>query len=129
MYPLEVFYDGACPLCAKEMAWLAQQDRQQRLRLRDIQAVDFDASAEGLESSALDAQLHVRDAKGQVWQGVPAFVLIYRAVGRTSLARVLALPGLAPLWQWGYRHFARHRYRLSAWLGLTDSCGQQCRRD
>jgi predicted DCC family thiol-disulfide oxidoreductase YuxK len=36
VYPLTVFYDGACPICAREMALMKRLDRTQRLTLLDF---------------------------------------------------------------------------------------------
>ena len=40
-YAVEVFYDGACPLCRREIAFLRKLDRGQRLRLTDISGNEF----------------------------------------------------------------------------------------
>jgi len=34
--PLTVFYDGACPLCRREIAFYQRLDRAQRLVWRDV---------------------------------------------------------------------------------------------
>ena len=40
-----VFYDGACPVCTKEMAMLRKHDHAGRLQPIDIAAADYDESA------------------------------------------------------------------------------------
>lgn len=35
-FDIEVFYDGACPLCMREIRMLQGRDRRQRIRFVDI---------------------------------------------------------------------------------------------
>jgi len=46
-FPLTLYVDLACPLCAREVRWLARHARPERLVMRDISAPDFDAEASG----------------------------------------------------------------------------------
>ena len=48
---VQVFYDGDCPLCAKEIALLRRLDRRQRVWFTDIAGPEFDAAADGSGSS------------------------------------------------------------------------------
>jgi predicted DCC family thiol-disulfide oxidoreductase YuxK len=43
-FEIEVFYDGACPLCLREINLLRRRDRKHAIRFTDIAAVGFDAS-------------------------------------------------------------------------------------
>ena len=43
-FDIEVFYDGACPLCTREMKMLARHDRRGRIRFTDITASDFEVA-------------------------------------------------------------------------------------
>ncbi len=40
-YPLTVFYDASCPMCASEMHALRDLDREGRLELVDCSAAQF----------------------------------------------------------------------------------------
>jgi predicted DCC family thiol-disulfide oxidoreductase YuxK len=46
----EVFYDGDCPLCVREIAALRALDRHGRVRFTDIADPRFDPAREGLPS-------------------------------------------------------------------------------
>jgi len=112
-YPLTLYYDAACPVCALEMDHLRERDRHGRLVLVDIAAPGFDAAAHGATLQAMDAQLHARRADGSWAIGVEALRLAYAAVGLGWLWRPTAWPLLEPLAAWSYRGFARHRRAIS----------------
>lgn len=42
-----LFYDGNCPICQKEVAWLRWKNQQGKLGFQDINATDFDPAHYG----------------------------------------------------------------------------------
>lgn len=115
-YPLTIYYDAACPLCAREMHALAEHDRDGRLQLLDCSPKGFEdphATAAQVSQSAMMALIHARDAEGRWFRGVEVFVLAYRAVGIEAVAQMWAHPRLRPLWNRLYPWVARHRMGLS----------------
>ncbi len=105
------FYDGGCPLCSKEIAHYRRIDRAGLIRWVDI-TQDAEALADvGLDKSTAMRRLHVQETDGQLLQGVPAFVAIWRRLpGYRLLARVVsALRLTAPL-DAAYRRFADWRF-------------------
>ncbi len=114
IYPLTLYFDGACPVCALEMEHLRARDAEGRLAFVDISAPGFDAASLGTTHAALDAALNGRLADGRVLQGVPVLRLAYEAVGLGALWRPTAWGPLRPLADAGYRVFARHRRAISA---------------
>lgn len=115
-FPLEIFYDGSCRVCATEMESYRRRNPQQRLRFVDISADDFRPQQYGKEMADFMARLHVRDARGQFATGVDAFLLIWQAYPSGSCYRLLAgligLPGIHLLARGGYALFARYRHLL-----------------
>src|SRR6185369_1471721 len=59
-FDIEVFYDGACPLCMREIRLLRGRDHRQRIRFVDIAAAGFDASSLGVTWEALMDRIHGR---------------------------------------------------------------------
>ena len=115
-WPLQVFFDGACPLCRREMAFWRSRDHRHRLQWVDIAAPGFSAVDYGLDNTQLQRFMHARSADGQVFTGVRAFVHIWEAIPgpmTTPLRWLFKIPGVVPIAGIFYRLFARNRYRLT----------------
>lgn len=112
-FDVEVFYDGACPLCRREIAMLSRWDRKRRIRFTDIAAPGFDAPVLGRSQEELMAEIHGRLPDGTWIKGVEVFRRLYRAVGFGPLVWLTRLPGLSQLLDAGYALFARHRLKLT----------------
>lgn len=113
-HAIEVFFDGACPLCAREIAVLRALDRRSRIRFTDIAAPGFDAGPVGVSPSALMAEIHARLPDGTLLTGVEVFRRLYASVGLAPLVAASRLPGVREALELGYAHFARNRLR---WTG------------
>ena len=109
----EVFYDGHCPLCSREIAALRRLDRHQRIAFTDIAAPGFDARAIGVDHSELMSRVHGRTRDGQIVEGVEVFRRLYAAVGFEWLVGLTRLPGIRGALDAAYRVFARNRLRLT----------------
>lgn len=112
-FAFEVFYDGDCPLCMREIRMLRRLDRNARIRFTDIAASDFDAGAVGISWTALMERIHGRMPNGTLVEGVEVFRQLYSAVGFGPLVALTRLPGIAQALQLGYRVFAKNRLRLT----------------
>ena len=112
-HSVEVFYDGACPLCTREMRWLRRLDRDGRVLFTDISDPAFDPATVGRPFEALMARLHGRLADGRVIEGVEVFRQLYAAVGFRRLVAFTRAPVVSQLMDAGYALFARNRLRLT----------------
>ena len=117
-YPLTVFYDGSCALCATEMTALQKLDRDGRLELVDCSAPDFDDAGLGVSRAAMMSRIHARDADGRWLSGIDVFEATYGAAGLDFASRVWGNPLLRPLWELLYPRIADNRQLLSR-LGFT----------
>lgn len=114
MLVFTVYIDGDCPLCAREADLWRRLDRGRgRLALVDIAAPEFDPTPLGKTTADLMAEIHGRDAAGQIVTGMAVFRQAYAAVGWGWLLAPTGWPILRPMFDWGYRWFARHRLRLT----------------
>ena len=119
LYPLTVFYDGACPICAREMALMKRLDRTQRLTLLDFSLAGLNAAPAGLAVTDLSTVIHAQWADGTVITGVEVFRAIWDAIGLGFLSRLSRLPLVAPLMVTAYGWFARNRLWLT---GRSNAC-------
>ena len=101
VYPLTVFYDGACPICAREMALMKRLDRTQRLTLLDFSLAGFDAAPIGLAVADLSAVIHAQWADGTV-------------ITADSMSVRMAPPPGPRLWRWPTTRLQLRFRRLDA---------------
>ena len=106
----EIYYDGLCHLCSREIDHYRRSQGADQLRFIDITAPDFDAKALGLDPYLVHKFMHVRRADGQVVTGVEAFTSIWEVLPNYRWsARVAKLSVLQPFLRLGYRGFAELR--------------------
>jgi predicted DCC family thiol-disulfide oxidoreductase YuxK len=111
-FDIEVFYDGACPLCMREIRMLRGLDRRRRIGFVDIAADGFDAASVGLTWETLMDRIHGRLPDGTLVEGVEVFRRLYAAVGFGPLVALTRLPGVRQLLDVAYHAFAKNRLRL-----------------
>jgi predicted DCC family thiol-disulfide oxidoreductase YuxK len=109
----EVFYDGDCPLCVREIDMLRRLDRKDRIVFSDISLPGFDARVTGLSHEELMASIRGRMPDGSIVEGVEVFRQLYGSVGLKPLIPLSRLPGIRHGLDAGYKLFARNRLRLT----------------
>lgn len=120
-HTIEVFFDGGCPLCVREIGLLRRWDRHHRIQFTDIDAPDFSAESLGTTYEDLMSRIQGRLADGTWIEGVEVFRQLYTAVGFGPLVWFTRWPVISQLLTLGYRVFAKNRLRL------TGRClGQSC---
>jgi predicted DCC family thiol-disulfide oxidoreductase YuxK len=110
-----VWYDGACPLCVREIAIMRRLDRTQRIAFVDVAP---EGAACPIDRALLLARFHAREAGGPVLDGAAAFAAMWRAIPALRWLGLLArnrlvLAGLERL----YALFLKVRPRLQRWAG------------
>lgn len=118
---VEVFYDGDCPLCVREIRMLMRKDRAARIEFTNIAAPTFDATAYGTTQADLMARIQGRLPDGTWIEGVEVFRRLYGAVGFRRLVALTRLPGISHLLTLAYRVFAKNRLRLTGRC-VDDTC-------
>lgn len=110
---VEVWYDGGCPLCRREIALMRRLDRRGRIRFTDITSAN---SGCPVDRAALLERFHAREA-GVLLSGAAAFAAMWRAVPLLwPLGQAARLPPIGRLLEWAYVRFLRVRPRLQALL-------------
>jgi len=117
-FSIKVLYDGECPLCAREIAFLRRRDRRAMIAFEDIAAPGFDAGRYGLDQPAVMSRIHGVLPDGAVIEGVEVFRRLYAAVGLGWLVAPTRWPLLRGLFDRAYRVFARNRLR---WTGRSEA--------
>jgi predicted DCC family thiol-disulfide oxidoreductase YuxK len=122
-YEIEVFFDGDCPLCVREIDMLQRKDAElNRIRFTDISSSSFEASDVGKAQHELMAQIHGRLENGEWVTGVEVFRRLYAAVGYRRLAALSRAPGISQLLHGGYALFAANRLRLTGRRCDAEGC-------
>ncbi len=119
---VEVFYDGDCPLCMREIRMLTRKDRAGRIQFTNIAAPTFDAEQLGTTYAALMARIQGRLADGTWIDGVEVFRQLYAAIGWTKLVAVTRWPVIRTVLSAGYRLFASNRMRLTGRCAPDAAC-------
>ena len=92
---IRVFYDGACPLCRREIAFLRARDQAGRMSFEDISDGDGDVVADRLSCADARARMHIQMPDGEIRSGARAFLAMWSAgPGLKPLATLLSVPPL-----------------------------------
>ena len=114
MTPLvTVFFDGACPLCQREIALMRKLDRRGAIRFVDVSDATTTCP---IDRAALLARFHASE-NGRLFSGARAFAAMWRAIPILRPFGVLAdLRWVRPLFEAAYLGFLRIRPRLQRWV-------------
>jgi len=106
---LTVWYDGACPLCLREIAVMRRLDRRNAIRFVNV----HDGLDCPLDPQTLLARFHAQEPGGPVVSGAAAFAAMWRAIPALwpfgQLARV-------PVVSWLLDRLYRVFLRVRPWL-------------
>lgn len=110
MDKLTIWFDGACPLCRREIALMRRLDRRGA-----IDFIDVGQSGDGgcpVDRAALLARFHARE-NGQILSGAGAFAAMWRAIPVLRPLGLLArIPIVLRFLERAYVVFLRFRPRL-----------------
>ena len=107
--PLTVLYDGACPLCRREIGVYRDLKPTTPVCFSDVSDTAQPLPG-GTTREQLLARFHVRQADGQLLSGAQAFLALWAALpGWRWLALVGRVPGAAWAMERAYRLFLRVR--------------------
>jgi predicted DCC family thiol-disulfide oxidoreductase YuxK len=126
-WQLKLLFDGQCPFCRREVAWLKRRDHGGKLAVEDISMPGFDATRYGLTQREVEGVMHGIFPDGRIVTRVATFRAAYRLVGLGWLIAPTAWPGLCWVADKGYDWFARHRVRIGSWFGGPKCENGSCR--
>jgi predicted DCC family thiol-disulfide oxidoreductase YuxK len=103
---LQVYYDGGCPVCSREIAFYKARPGADGFVWVDVSHAESPDLGSGLTRDKALARMHVRRADGTLLSGAAAFAEMWRRMpGFRWLGRVLAVPPFGSLAELGYRGF------------------------
>ena len=106
---LTVMFDGACPLCRREVGVYRNLVPLEPIHWLDVSDVQ-NSMASGETRAQYLARFHVRTANGTLLSGAAAFVALWSSLpGWRWLGRFGALPGVTPVLECMYRGFLHLR--------------------
>ena len=118
--PLTVLYDGACPLCRREIGVYRNLQAGAPVCFADV-SDPTSALPEGATRAQLLARFHVRRPDGRLLSGAQAFLALWALLpGWRWLAHIGRLPGTAWLMERIYRLFLLLRPALQRWAARLD---------
>lgn len=105
-----VYYDGACPLCRREIALYQSADGADRLCFVDVATAGAGGPAADLDRESALARFHVRDGEGRLVSGAAAFGAMWLALPRWRwLGWLVTRRPLLPVAEAAYRGFLKIR--------------------
>jgi predicted DCC family thiol-disulfide oxidoreductase YuxK len=118
--PLTVLYDGACPLCRREIGLYRGLRANTPVCFADVSDTTLPLPP-GTTREQLLARFHVRGRDGELRSGAQAFLALWAALpGWRWLALLGRLPGTAWAMERGYRLFLRGRPALQRWAARLE---------
>ena len=117
---LTVLYDGACPLCRREIGVYRGLQSGTPVCFADVSDI-AQPLPPGTAREQLLARFHVRNSEGELLSGAEAFLALWAALpGWRWLALVGRLPGAAWAMERVYRLFLHARPALQRWASRLD---------
>lgn len=108
---LQVYYDGKCGLCSKEIHYYMSIDKEKKFSWIDVTEQYDELEKIGISLSNALMYLHAIDLDGRLRTGVDAFVLIWNNLpGWKFLGFLISLPIIKSVARFVYRIFARWRF-------------------
>jgi predicted DCC family thiol-disulfide oxidoreductase YuxK len=121
-WEVEVFFDGECPLCKREIDMIRRRDVNHKILFTDITDETFAPRAIGKSIVELMSQIHGRLPNGELIVGPEVFRKLYSAIGFSRVVRLSRVAGISHMLEVGYRFFARYRLRLTGRQCVDRSC-------
>ena len=123
LQPLTVLYDGACPLCRREIGVYRGLRANSPVCFADVSDAALPLPP-GVTREQLRARFHVLSQGGQLLSGAQAFLAMWAALpGWRWLALAGRLPGVAWVMERAYRLFLRWRPALQRWAFRLERAG------
>ncbi|MBO6634719.1 MAG: DUF393 domain-containing protein [Parvibaculum sp.] len=101
-----VFYDGACPLCRREIAFYRRREGETRIDWVDVSAADYRGGNGAPDPETARKRFHVVSARGELVAGGAAFAELWSMLpGFRAAGRLFRIPPFSWAVALAYRLF------------------------
>ena len=108
---MDVYFDGKCGICSREIAHYRSLRGAEDIRWHDIASDASPLRTIGVSQADALLALHVRRDDGSVAKGAEAFAALWSRFPRWRLlAHLVSLPGVSQLAALAYDAFAQRRF-------------------
>ena len=115
---LQVYFDGSCPLCRREIAFYERLDKQQNMEWINISQSTENRLPQNVSQAQAMSRFHVSDEQGRIYSGGRAFAELWvRLPAFRILGKISRLRPVAWMLEQSYRGFLSIRPRISQYLG------------
>lgn len=119
-----VYFDGACPLCRREIAWYRRRPGADTMAWVDVSRKANATRLPDLTREAALTRFHVRLPDGRLLSGAPAFGELWKRLpGFRLLGKSARMPFVEPLLERLYRGFLRVRPVVQKFVAARCACG------
>lgn len=120
-WQIKLLYDGACPLCLREVNFLRKRDAGQGLvAFVDIADLDYAPEDNGnIDFETAMGSIHALLPDGTVMVGVPVFRKVYEVLGMGWVYAITKLPIIGPIADSIYDIWANWRLKLTGRADLA----------
>jgi len=108
-HPIQILYDGNCPLCCRQVDFLKRRDSKERLRFSDIRS----ARNLPLPIEQLEKQIHAVLPDGSIVERMDVIRAAYQEVGLGWIAAPTGWPILRSCFDALYGMVATNRQAIS----------------
>lgn len=136
---IKLLYDGACPLCVREVNFLRKRDAGRGLvAFVDIAALDYSPEENGgIDFETAMGLIHAVLPDGSTMVGVPVFRQVYEVLGMGWVYAITKVPIIGPTADFVYNVWADWRLKLTGRADLAtllverqqqiETCTDRCR--
>lgn len=101
-----VYYDGACPLCLKEVGFYKRKDSNRLINWIDVTRCEPSLLGDGLNRESALKRFHARSPEGRLYSGAEAFAEIWSTLpGFNWLGRIAKTRFMGEFMEVLYRGF------------------------
>ena len=120
---LKILFDGGCPLCKQEVAFLRSRDRKKSILFVDIDSSDYKPELySGITYRDAMKRIHAITSSGLVLTDIKVFKEAYGLVGLGWIYEPTTWPVLGTLVNYLYKIWSRFRLPLTNRASLNELC-------